>query len=132
MSDLPDYFFRLRDNGAAVFRVDTTQNMRLEMTEIAAVNARNGTVRPHGQSELTAQDEAAISEWLADRQAELTLREEAIPAACLEQLGKTAHWAQSRATDADLDAVSDALLLAMHDLRGVLVRKRAESMANED
>ena len=40
-----------------------------------------------------------------------------------------AHWAQSRASDEQLAAVTDALLLAMHDLRSTLVRKMAERLA---
>ena len=40
----------------------------------------------------------------------------------------TTHWAQTRATDAQLDEVTDALLMAMHDLRTVLVRRKAERL----
>ncbi len=34
----------------------------------------------------------------------------------------------SKASDAQLEEVTDALLLAMHDLRSVLVRKKAERL----
>ena len=130
MGELPDYYFRLRENGAAVFRIATeTRARRLEMTEIAVVNARNGNVKPHGQVTLTADDEAAIAEWLQARQAELAARDAGTPQACIEQLGLTAQWAQSRAGDAELEAATEALLLAMHDLRSVLVRKKANRMA---
>ena len=44
----------------------------------------------------------------------------------MDYLNLTTHWAQSRATDDQLEDVTDALLLAMHDLRSVLVRKKAE------
>jgi hypothetical protein len=40
----------------------------------------------------------------------------------------TAHWAQAKATDDDLDRVTDDLLMAMHDLRTVLVRRMAARM----
>ena len=37
--DLPDYYFRIRDNGATVFRVDTeNRQRRMELEEIAVVN----------------------------------------------------------------------------------------------
>jgi hypothetical protein len=36
---------------------------------------------------------------------------------------------QSKATDDQLEDVTDALLLAMHDLRTVLVRKKSERLA---
>ena len=129
MDELPEYYFRLRENGAAVFRIETeTRSRRLEMTEIAVVNARNGNVKPHGQITLSPADEAAIADWLRARQAELAARDARTPQACIEQLGLTAQWAQSRADDAELEAVTEALLLAMHDLRSVLVRKKANRM----
>ena len=40
----------------------------------------------------------------------------------------TTQWVQSKATGEQLDAVTDQLLLAMHDLRTVLVRKKADRM----
>ena len=46
----------------------------------------------------------------------------------VDYLNLTTHWAQSRATDEQLEAVTDALLLAMHDLRSVLVRKKADRL----
>ena len=50
----------------------------------------------------------------------------------VDYLNTTAHWANSRATDAQLDEVTDALLLAMHDLRSVLVRKKADRLLKGD
>lgn len=44
----------------------------------------------------------------------------------VETLNLTTQWAQSKASDAQLDAVTDDLLMAMHDLRSVLVRKKAD------
>ncbi len=38
------------------------------------------------------------------------------------------QWAQSKATDEQLEDVTDRLLLAMHDLRTVLVRKKADRL----
>ena len=44
----------------------------------------------------------------------------------IDHLNLTAQWAQARATQDQLEEVTDALLLAMHDLRSVLVRKKAD------
>ncbi|MDP2086451.1 MAG: hypothetical protein Q8K20_14750 [Gemmobacter sp.] len=127
--DLPDYYFRIRENGAAVFRVDTeNRQRRIELQEIAVVNTRNGNVKPHGETELTEADRAAIAEWLAARQSELAAREVDDILRAIDHLNLTTHWAQSRATDAALDRVTDRLLLAMHDLRSVLVRRKAERL----
>ncbi|MDG1868808.1 MAG: hypothetical protein P8J00_13925 [Yoonia sp.] len=40
----------------------------------------------------------------------------------------TTQWVQSKASEAQLEDVTDALLLAMHDLRTVLVRKKADRL----
>lgn len=128
--DLPDYYFRIRENGAAVFRVDTeNRQRRIELEEIAFVNARNGTIKAHGDAALTEADRAAIADWLAARQAELAAREVDDILRAIDHMNLTTHWAQTRASDEALEAVTDRLLLAMHDLRSVLVRRKAERLA---
>ena len=129
MSELPEYYFRVRENGAAVYRVDTqNRQRRIEMTEIAVVNVKNGRVKPHGTHELTAEESAVIDEWMAERVAELARRDLDDIHRAIDHLNLTAQWAQSRATDAQLAEVTDRLLLAMHDLRSVLVRKKADRL----
>jgi hypothetical protein len=133
MTDLPSYFFRVRENGAAVFRVAAeARTRRIEMDEIAAVNLRNGTVRPHGDRRLTDGDRAAIADWLARRQAQLAAREVDDIARTVDQLNLAAGWAAGRATDTQLESVTEALLMAMHDLRSVLVRRKAERIEDAD
>ncbi|HLQ18631.1 MAG TPA: hypothetical protein VK146_06585 [Tabrizicola sp.] len=128
-ADLPDYYFRVRENGAVVFRIGTeNRQRRIEMDEIATVNVKNGNIKPHGEVELTPQDRAAIEEWLAARQAQLQVREVDDILRTVDHLNLTTQWAQSRATDAQLEAVTDALLLAMHDLRSMLVKRKAERL----
>ena len=130
---LPDYYFRIRENGAAVFRVDTeNRQQRIEMEPIAIVNVRNGEVRPQGDRQLTEADQAAIRDWLAERQALLATREVDDILRTVDHLNLTAQWAQSRATDDQLSAVTNALLLAMHDLRRTLVRKQADRLEKRE
>ena len=127
--ELPDYFFRIRENGAAVFRVDTeNRQRRIEMDQIATVNVRNGEVKPHGERDLTEADIAAIQDWLDERTALLAAREVDDILRTIDHLNLTAHWVQSKATDAQLDQITDRLLLTMHDLRSVLVRKKADRL----
>ncbi len=126
MNELPDYYFRIRENGAAVFRVDTgNRQRRIEMDQIAVVNAKTGDIRPHGGRTLSPADLQAIGDWLARRQGLLAARETDDILRLADQMNLAAQWAQSKATEAQVEAVADALLLAMHDLRGVLVRKQA-------
>lgn len=128
--DLPEYYFRIRDNGAVVFKVDTeNRQRRIEMDEIATVNVENGTIKPHGSRSLTAAESTLIGEWLAKRTALLARREVDDIRRTIDHLNLTAQWAQARASGDDLDAVTDDLLLAMHDLRSVLIRRKADRLA---
>jgi hypothetical protein len=73
----------------------------------------------------------AIRDWMDKRVAQLAARDIDDILRTVDHLNLTAHWAQGRAPDAQLDAVTDALLLAMHDLRSVLVRRKAERLAKD-
>ena len=127
--DLPDYYFRVRENGAFVFRVDTeNRQRRIDMDQIATVNIRKGEIKPHGDRQLTPEDMAAIEEWMAERLKLLEHRDIDDILRAVDYLNTTAQWAQSKATDDQLEQVTDALLLAMHDLRTVLVRKKADRL----
>lgn len=130
--DLPNYYFRVRENGAFVFRVDTeNRQRRIDMDQIAVVNIRKGEIKPHGERELTEEDTAVIRDWMAERLELLEYRDIDDIHRAVDYLNTTAQWAQSKATDAQLEAVTDALLLAMHDLRTVLVRKKADRMLDK-
>lgn len=128
-AELPDYYFRVRDNGAFVFRVDTeNRQRRIEMDQIAVVNIRNGEIRPHGGRELTEQDMSEITAWMEARMALLAKRDIDDIHRAVDYLNTTTHWVQSKAEPEQLEEVTDALLLAMHDLRTVLVRKKADRL----
>ena len=128
MTDLPEYYFRVRENGAFVFRVDTANQLkRIEMDQIATVNVKNGEVKPHGERTLSEADRVVIDIWLNERRALLARRDIDDILRTVDHLNLTAHWAQTRASDEDLEQVADALLMAMHDLRSVLVRRKADS-----
>ena len=130
--DLPQIYFRIRENGATVFRIDSeNRQRRIEMEEIATVNVRNGNIKPHGEVVLTGEEMAAIKNWLAARVSTLADRDIDDIHRAVDHMNLTTHWAQSRASDAQLDQVTDALLLAMHDLRVVLVRKKSERLLKD-
>ncbi len=128
-AELPDYYFRVRENGAVVFRVDTeNRQRRIEMDQIAVVNVKKGEIKPHGDRQLSDEDLARIEEWMADRTALLARRDIDDIHRAVDYLNITTQWVQSNATDDQLEDVTDALLLAMHDLRTVLVRKKADRL----
>ncbi|PWE34180.1 hypothetical protein DDZ14_00215 [Maritimibacter sp. 55A14] len=125
--ELPELYFRVRENGALVFRVDTqNRQRRLDMDQIAVVNIRNGSVKPHGDREISEAEMAQIRAWMEARQEELAARQIDDIHRAVDHLNLTAQWAQSTASDDDLEEITDTLLLAMHDLRTVLVRRKAE------
>lgn len=127
--DLPEFFFRIRENGATVFRVDTeNRQRRIEMDEIAVVNIRNGQIKPHGSHVLTETELAAIRDWMAARIETLARRDLDDIHRAVDHLNLTAQWVQSRATDDQLEEVTDTLLLTMHDLRSALVKRKAERL----
>ena len=130
---LPEYYFRVRENGAMVFRIDTENRMRrIDMDQIAVVNIKNGEIKAHGDRELSDADQAAISDWLEKRRAQLAERQLDDILRTVDHLNLTAVWAQRHATPEELGAVSDALLMAMHDLRSVLVRKKSDQLKDQD
>lgn len=127
--ELPEYFFRVRENGALVFRVDTeNRQRRIEMDQIAVVNIRNGEIKSHGDRVLSDSDLETIKSWMQERIDLLAHRDIDDILRAVDHLNLTSQWAQSKATDEQLEAVTDDLLLAMHDLRSVLVRKKADRL----
>ena len=127
--DLPEYYFRVRENGAVVFRIDSeNRQRRIEMDQIAVLNIRNGDIKPHGDRTLSDADMAEITAWMDARKALLAQRDIDDIHRAVDYLNLTTQWAQSKATAAQLEEVTDPLLLAMHDLRAVLVRKKAEAL----
>ncbi|MGH1412818.1 MAG: hypothetical protein ACRBB0_04960 [Pelagimonas sp.] len=127
--ELPDYYYRIRENGAAVFRVDTeNRQRRIEMEQIAVVNMNKGEIKPHGDRELSPEDKKEISRWVAERKALLAMRDIDDIHRAVDYMNITTQWAQSKASPEQLDEVTDSLLLAMHDLRTVLVRKKADRL----
>ena len=129
---LPEHYFRVRENGAAVYRVDTeNRERRLDLIQIAVVHLKKGEIRPHGDQTLTEADNAAIRAWMAERQQLLDTRALDDIHRTVDHLNLTAQWAQAQASPEDLEAVTDTLLLAMHDLRTVLVRKKADRLGSD-
>ena len=132
-AELPEFYFRTRENGAAVYRVDTeNRQRRIELDQIAVVNVKNGKINAHGSHTLTEAEMAVIENWKEARIAELARRDVEDIHRAVDHLNLTTQWAQSKASDADLEAITDTLLLAMHDLRSVLVRKKADRLGRDD
>ncbi|MEP2784468.1 MAG: hypothetical protein ABJO67_05105 [Pseudoruegeria sp.] len=128
-AELPEYYFRIRENGATVFKVDTeNRQRRIEMNQIAMAHVKNGQIKPQGDYKLTDQDKDVIGKWIVDRRKLQANRDIDDILRAVDYLNTTTHWVQTKAEDEELDMVTDSLLLAMHDLRSVLVRKKADRL----
>ena len=130
MSDLPNLYFRVRENGAAVLRLDgENRDRRLEFEQIAVVNTNRGDFKTLGDYILTEAERQAITDWLQERLTILGAREMDDVHRAIDQINLTSQRAQAKATDDQLIEVTEQLLLAMHDLRGILVRKKADRVS---
>jgi hypothetical protein len=117
-----EYYFRPRPGGAMMLRIAYDSRLRRsEMHRVAGINAKTGAIDVTTGHDLTDAERALIDDWLAQGNGL-----EGDAAKMVEQIGHIAHWAQFRANPAELAAATDDLLLAMQDLREVLVRKAAQ------
>jgi len=130
--DEQNLFFRVRDNGAAVFRIDLeNRQRRLELQQIAVVHVKNGEIKPQGDTPPDEAELQVIRDWIAKRKTVLASRSIDDIFRAVDHLNLTAQWAQSKATDQELEVFTDQLLMAMHDLRTVLVRKKSDRLMRE-
>ncbi len=122
----PKLYFRIKDNGAAVFRVlPEPRQGRSNLDPLAVLNLRSGEVKAQGGREISQAEEAQITRWIKQRRAVLEARAEEDAVQLVEHLNGVAQWAQSQASDAQLEAITEDILMAMQDLREVLVRAKA-------
>lgn len=98
------------------------------MDQIAVINIKNGEVNPHGDRTLSDEDIARIETWMAERTALLAQRDIDDIHRAVDYLNITTQWVQSKAKDDQLEDITDDVLLAMHDLRSILVRKKADRL----
>jgi hypothetical protein len=81
---------------------------------------------------LSPDEITLIEAWIAERQAVLAARDVDDILRAIDHMNFTTQWAQSKASDAELEAVTDPLLMAMHDLRSVLIRKKADRLMKDE
>lgn len=120
-------YFRIKDNGATVFRIEeNTRERRTEMVALAEANARNGQVRLRAGVELSDAEKGEIETWIAARRATLAGREARVPEDAIEAMNAAAHWISGQPDSAIADAATEDMLLAIMDLRAAIVRYRSK------
>jgi len=132
MIEPQNLYFRTKDNGAAVFRIDTeNRQKRLELQPIANVNLNKGDFNPNPETPPTKEEAQQIYSWINKRRAVVTARHLDDVTRLIDTLNSTAQWLQAKATAEELDIFADDLLLSMHDLRSVIVRKKAAQLMRD-
>lgn len=123
----PNLYFRIREPGAAVFRVLTeSAHHRLELEPIAIVSVRAGEIRSQGKP-LANADRQEIELWLDQRLKSQKRRDDVEITGLIERLNRGAQWIQSRADKKTIVGRADELLFALHDLRSVIVKRIVDS-----
>lgn len=116
-------YFRKRKQGAFAFRLDVeNRQRRLEMIQIATITGKS-EVRVHKRFPPTDLEMEQIEAWIAE-QAEGKPQSEADHA--IREINLIAQWVAKDAGDEDILDCSDPMLLAMHDLRQVIVRRLSQ------
>ena len=128
MTDTPSLYFRTRPNGATVFRVsEDPEKRRLSFMQIAVANVRTGGIRTNDTGAPNPAELEEIGEWMASKKEEMSAdRRQDVLALC-DSLGMAAHWIQTDASDSDIDNIEARLLLAMHDVRRTLARRKSKA-----
>lgn len=122
-------YFRIKDNGATVFRInDEARTRRLDLQPIAEANVRNGDIKLRKDVELTNAERSDIVTWLNTRREALLSREVEQAQLTIEHLNATANWISSKPDEAAADAMSEDLLMAMYDLRAAIVRFKSKML----
>ena len=119
-------YYRLRRQGALVFRMEVANRQRrIELNQIASITGAGEVVphkrRPASEAEL-AEAAAWWRDWCARRDADRLPETERFVA----ELNRFTDWMAREAPDGEVAEMSDPLLMALLDLRQVVVRRLSE------
>lgn len=120
----PSLYFRRKGNGAAVYRLLSGQNARLDMQQIAVLKP-SGEVKSQGKNKPTEAELAQIIAYHTEREAGRAARDGARVDALIGDMNATAQWLQADANDTQVNETAKTLLMAIHDLRTTLVKRMA-------
>lgn len=127
MIPINQLYFRTKENGASVFRVNTeNRQKRMDLVLIASLNLKKATIKPRADTPPSPAETAEIMLWIKNRQAMMVTRQADDIRRMMDNMNKAAQWIQTRANSDELDAIADDLLLTMHDLRSAIVRRKTD------
>jgi hypothetical protein len=135
-----ELYYRLVERGALVFRLDVSNRQRrIELTQIATIDAQgdvrpNGRpdVRPNGRQPATHDELASASAWWCDWQARRAKGHLTETECFRAEINRFTEWMAREARDDEISRLSDPLLMALLDLRQVVVRRLSEIEADRE
>ena len=123
-------YYRLREKGALVFRMEVANRQRrIELNRIATISA-DGEVTPHRQRPASDQEMAQAAAWWRDWCARRDEGRLAETERFMAQLNGFTDWMAREAADGEVAELSDPLLMALLDLRQVVVRRLSDVEAD--
>jgi len=125
MFDQSTLYFRRKGHGAAVYRVATGGDARLDLLQVATLK-QNGDVKPAGKQEPTEAELTEIAAWYDAQSAKQTTRDAARVDQLVGDINAMAQWVQANANDQQVTQNAQPILMAMHDLRATLVRRLSD------
>lgn len=125
-------YYRVRKEGAMVFRLEVeNRQRRLELLHIATINAR-GEILPHKRRQPTDDEMTEIATWWDDYSTRRTAGELSDAETAIAGMQHLANWLSKDAKPEEVEAISDFLLMAVHDLRQVVVRRLSQGGAADE
>ena len=125
-------YFRIKDNGATVFRpVEDASRGRLDLAPVADANVRNGTIKARRDANLSGDERAEIDAWIVNRRAALDAAEAETPLRAIEAMNAAAQWYSSKPDQRAADEAREDILMAIHDLRAAIVRQLSKGLDDD-
>ena len=123
-------YYRLRRQGALVFRMEVANRQRrIELNQVAAISA-SGEVTPHRRRPASDAEMAEAAAWWRDWCARRDAGRLTETERFMAELNGFTDWMAREAPDDEVAGLSDPLLLALLDLRQVVVRRLSEVEAD--
>lgn len=119
-------YYRLRRQGALVFRMEVANRQRrIELNRIATITGA-GEVLPHKRRPASEAEQAEAAAWWRDWCARRDGDRLAGTERFMAELNRFTDWMAREAPDGEVAELSDPLLMALLDLRQTVVRRLSE------
>lgn len=120
--NLPNIFFRVKDNGASVYRVGTAKSSgRIEFSKLATVVLKSQKINTQNEVTLTPDELREINEWMRQQRSDRLAED-------LRRISRdvnlaTHQIASSSEIDDELEAAINTVLLSLFDLQREITEK---------